>query len=471
MKTVNKIYSNGEFVNPHGTEIYELINPSTNQKIGEVTLADVTDTRNAITAAKAAFRTFSKSTVSERIGYLTKLKTAIEKRKQDFIDTMIEEYGGTHQFVTMSNTHTGAWFDSMIEVLKSFEFERTINAASVRFQPVGVVAIITPWNASNSSVASKVATAIAAGCTVVVKPSEMSALQTNVLMEAFHEAGLPKGVINVVTGLGNVVGTELTENPGIAKISFTGSTAVGKSIAKQAVDTMKRITLELGGKSPNIILDDADLDKAIPMAVYGAYMNSGQACIAPTRLLVPQHKLDQVNALAKATAESLVVGLPQNADTNIGPMVSVKQFDRVQQYIKTGIEEGATLLTGGLGKPEGLEEGNFVKATIFTNVSNAMTIAREEIFGPVLCIIPYQTEAEAIEIANDTPYGLAAYISSADSERAKRVAAAIDAGRICINGFSHDPMVPFGGFKQSGIGREYGVYGLQPYLEIKAVLS
>ncbi len=435
MKTVNKIYSNGEFVNPHGTEIYELINPSTNQKIGEVTLADVTDTRNAIAAAKAAFRTFSKSTVSERIGYLTKLKTAIEKRKQDFIDVMIEEYGGTHQFVTMSNAHTGVWFDSMIEVLKSFEFERTINAASVRFQPVGVVAIITPWNASNSSVASKVATAIAAGCTVVVKPSEMSALQTNVLMEAFHEAGLPKGVINVVTGLGNVVGTELTENPGIAKISFTGSTAVGKSIAKQAVDTMKRITLELGGKSPNIILDDADLDKAIPMAVYGAYMNSGQACIAPTRLLVPQHKLDRVNVLAKATAESMVVGLPQNADTNIGPMVSVKQFDRVQQYIKTGIEEGATLLTGGLGKPEGLEEGNFVKATIFTDVSNAMTIAREEIFGPVLCIIPYQTEAEAIEIANDTPYGLAAYISSADSERAKRVAAEIDAGRICINGF------------------------------------
>jgi aldehyde dehydrogenase (NAD+) len=471
MKTVNRIYVNGEFVSPHGTEIYELINPSTNQKIGQVTLADVTDTKNAIAAAQAAFRTFSKSTVSERIGYLTKLKTAIEKRKQDFIDTMIEEYGGTHQFVSMSNAHTGAWFDSMIEVLSSFEFERTINAASVRFQPVGVVAIITPWNASNSSVASKVATAIAAGCTVVVKPSEMSALQTNVLMEAFHEAGLPKGVINVVTGLGNVVGTELTENSGIAKISFTGSTAVGKSIAKRAVDTMKRITLELGGKSPNIILDDADFDKAIPMAVYGAYMNSGQACIAPTRLLVPQHKLDRVNALAKATAESMVVGLPQNADTNIGPMVSVKQFDRVQQYIKTGIEEGATLLTGGLGKPEGLEEGNFVKATIFTNVSNAMTIAREEIFGPVLCIIPYQTEAEAIEIANDTPYGLAAYISSSDSERAKRVAAEIDAGRICINGFSHDPMVPFGGFKQSGIGREYGVYGLQPYFEIKAVLS
>lgn len=471
MKTVNKIYSNGEFVSPHGTEIYNLINPANNQKIGELTLADATDTRNAIAAAKVAFRTFSKSTVSERIDYLTKLKTAIEKRKQDFIDSMIEEYGGTHQFVTMSNAHTGAWFDSMIEVLNSFEFERTINAASVRLQPVGVVAIITPWNASNSSVASKVATAIAAGCTVVIKPSEMSALQTQVLMEAFHDAGLPKGVINVVTGLGNVVGTELTKNPRVAKISFTGSTAVGKSIAKLAVDTMKRITLELGGKSPNIILDDADLDKAIPMAIYGAYMNSGQACIAPTRLLVPQHKLDQVNAIAKAVAESMVVGLPQNTNTNIGPMASVKQFERVQHYIKTGIEEGATLLTGGLGKPEGLEDGNFVKATIFTDVSNEMTIAQEEIFGPVLCIIPYQREEEAIEIANDTPYGLAAYITSADTERAIRVASEIDAGRICINGFSHDPLVPFGGFKQSGIGREYGVYGLEPYLEIKAVLN
>jgi aldehyde dehydrogenase (NAD+) len=471
MKTVNKIYSNGEFVSPHGTEIYNLINPSNNQKIGELTLADAIDAKNAIAAAKVAFRTFSKSTVSERIAYLTKLKTAIEKRKQDFIDSMIEEYGGTHQFVTMSNAHTGAWFDSMIEVLNSFEFERTINAASVRLQPVGVVAIITPWNASNSSVASKVATAIAAGCTVVIKPSEMSALQTQVLMEAFHDAGLPNGVINVVTGLGNVVGTELTENPDVAKISFTGSTAVGKSIAKWAVDTMKRITLELGGKSPNIIMDDADLNEAIPRAIYGAFMNSGQACIAPTRLLVPQHKLDQVNALAKATAEGMVVGLPQHTNTNIGPMVSVKQFERVQHYIKTGIEEGATLLTGGLGKPAGLEDGNFVKATIFTQVSNAMTIAQEEIFGPVLCIIPYQSEEEAIEIANDTPYGLAAYITSADSERAKRVAAEIDAGRICINGFSHDPQVPFGGFKQSGIGREYGVYGLEPYLEIKAVLN
>lgn len=471
MKTVNKIYINGEFVTPHGKEIFDVINPSTNQKIAELSLADETDTKNAIAAAKLAFKTFSKSTVAERIDYLTKLKSAVEKRQQDFIDTMIEEYGGTHQFVTMSNKHTGAWFDSMIEVLQTFEFEKTINSSLVKLQPVGVVGIITPWNASNSSVTSKVATAIAAGCSVVIKPSEMSSLQTQVLMEVFHDAGLPKGIINFVTGLGNVVGTELTTNPDVAKISFTGSTAVGKQIAKTAADTMKRVTLELGGKSPNIILDDANLETAIPTAVYGAYMNNAQACIAPTRLLVPENKLEEVNAIAKSVVENIVVGLPQNENTNIGPMVSVKQFDRVQNYIKIGLEEGATLLAGSVGKPEGLEDGNFVKATIFTNVNNKMRIAQEEIFGPVLSIIPYKTEEEAIEIANDSPYGLAAYITSADHDRAVRVASQIDAGRVCINGFKHDPLVPFGGFKQSGIGREYGIYGLEAYLEPKAILQ
>jgi aldehyde dehydrogenase (NAD+) len=471
MKTVHQVYINGEFVTPHGTEILDLINPSNNQKIGEVTLADETDAKKAIAAAKEAFRTFSSSSVEERIRYLTKLKTAVEKRQQDFTDIMIEEYGGTLQFVTMSNKHTGAWFDSMIEVLPTYKFEKTINTSLVKLQPVGVVGIITPWNASNSSVCSKVATAIAAGCTVVIKPSEMSALQTQVLMEAFHDAGLPKGIINFVTGLGNVVGTELITHPDVAKISFTGSTAVGKLIAKTAVDTMKRVTLELGGKSPNIILDDADLEKAIPTAVYGAYMNSGQACIAPTRLLVPADKLDEVNAIAKSVAENMVVGLPQNEDTHIGPMVSAKQFERVQNYIKMGLEEGAILLAGGEGKPEGLEDGNFVKATIFTNVNNKMRIAQEEIFGPVLSIIPYKTEAEAVGIANDSPYGLAAYVSSADESRAMRIASQIDAGRVYINGFSHDPLVPFGGFKQSGIGREYGIYGLEAYLEPKAILK
>ncbi|PWJ57862.1 aldehyde dehydrogenase (NAD+) [Dyadobacter jejuensis] len=471
MRTVDKIYINGEFVTPHGKETLDIINPSNNQKIGEITLADEVDTRNAIAAARAAFKTFSKTTVEERISHLEKLKLEVEKRKKEFTDLMVEEYGGTFKFSSMSNEFTGQWFDSMIDSIKDFSFEETINSSKVFLQPVGVVGIITPWNASNASVCSKVATAISAGCTVVIKPSEMSALQTQMLMEAFHEAKLPKGVINFVTGLGNVVGTELTINPSVAKISFTGSTVVGKLIAKTAVDTMKRVTLELGGKSPNIILDDANLEEVIPIAVFGAYMNSGQACIAPTRLLVPESQLEKINEIARATAEQVVVGFPQNEYTNVGPMVSVKQFEKVQNYIKIGLEEGATLLVGGAGKPDRLEDGNFVKATIFTNVKNDMTIAQEEIFGPVLSIIPYKTEEEAIEIANDTPYGLAAYVSSSDVKRAQKVASQIDAGRVCINGFSHDPMVPFGGFKQSGIGREYGVYGLEAYLEPKAVLQ
>ncbi len=471
MKIVNKVYINGEFVTPHGTEIIDLINPSTNEKIGEVTLADETDAQNAITAAKEAFKSFSQSNVATRISYLEKLKAAVDKRKQQSIEVMIEEYGGTLQFSTMSNEHMSQWFDSVIQAISAYPFQQTINSSDVSLQAVGVVGIITPWNANSSSICSKVATAIGAGCTVVVKGSEMSSLQTQLLMESFHEAGLPKGIINFVTGLGNVVGTTLATHRDVAKISFTGSTAVGKLIAKTAADTMKRVTLELGGKSPNLILDDANLEEAIPMAVFGAFMNSGQACLAPTRLLVPESQLEKVSEIAKATGEKVVVGLPQHPDTAVGPMVSVKQYERVQHYIKMGIQEGATLLVGGEGKPQDLEQGNFVKPTIFTHVNNKMKIAQDEIFGPVLSIIAYKTEEEAIAIANDTPYGLAAYISSSDIQRAQKVATKIDAGRICINGFSHDPMVPFGGFKQSGIGREYGIFGLEAHLEVKAVLK
>jgi aldehyde dehydrogenase (NAD+) len=358
----------------------------------------------------------------------------------------------------------------MIRVLETFQFQRTVGQSQVRLESLGVVGIITPWNASNSFICNKFATAVAAGCTVVVKPSEMSAAQTQVILECIHEAGLPQGVFNLVNGLGSVVGAEITRNPDIAKISFTGSTVTGKIIARGAVDTMKRVTLELGGKSPNLILDDANLEEAVPMAVFGAYMNSGQACNAPTRLLVPENRLEEVNALAKAAVQNVRVGDPANEQTHVGPMVSAKQFERVQEYIRIGLEEGAVLLAGGEGKPEGLENGNFVKATIFTQVRNNMRIAQEEIFGPVLSIIPYKTEEEAIAIANDTTYGLAAYISSSDPERANRVAAQIHAGRVVINGFKHDPLTPFGGFKQSGIGREFGAYGLETYLEPKAVL-
>ncbi|XZF14459.1 aldehyde dehydrogenase family protein [Chitinophagaceae bacterium MMS25-I14] len=471
MKTVNQVYINGTFVTPHGTEVFDLINPSTNQLIGQVTLGDEEDTRRAIAAAKEAFKTFSKTTKEERIALLQRMHDAVAARKDELTAVMMEEYGAPRWFATMSTENAIGGMTQAIEALKEFDLEKTIGTTKVKMEPLGVVGIITPWNASNGFICGKLSTAIASGSTAVIKPSEMSALQTQLITECLHEAGIPAGVFNIVNGRGDVVGAEITRHPDIAKISFTGSTVVGKTIARGAVDTMKRVTLELGGKSPNIILDDADLTKAIPTALNAAFMNSGQACIAGTRLLVPESRLSEVKELIKSAMDNIKVGLPQQEGVLIGPMVSKKQYERVQQYIKLGLEEGAELLTGGVDQPEGLEEGNFVKPTVFVNVTNDMRIAREEIFGPVLSVITYKTEEEAIEIANDTVYGLQAYVSSADTERANRVAAQIVAGRVQVNGLGHDPRVPFGGFKQSGIGREYGVYGLEAYVEPKAILN
>jgi len=470
MKTIDKMYVNGEFVTPHGKELFDLINPANNQLIGQVVLGDEQDVNLAVAAAKEAYKTFSQTTKEERIAYLQKMHDAVAKRQDELVAVMVQEYGGTYQFCKNSVSYMLSAFTTGIETLKAFEFERTVGHSKVLMQSLGVVGIITPWNSSNGFICNKLATAISAGSTAVIKPSEMSAMQTQLIIECFHEAGLPKGVFNVVNGLGTVVGNAITNHPDIAKISFTGSTVVGKSIARGAIDTLKRITLELGGKSPNIILDDANLETAIPMAVTAAYMNSGQACIAGTRLLVPEDRLDEVNQMVKAAVEKVKVGNPADADTFVGPMVSKKQYERVQGYIKLGLEEGAELLIGGEGKPEGLEAGNFVRPTVFTNVKNSMRIAREEIFGPVLSIITYKDEEDAIAIANDTDYGLQAYVSSSDDARAKRVASRIIAGRVMINALSHDPQAPFGGFKQSGIGREFGVFGLEAYVEPKTLL-
>jgi aldehyde dehydrogenase (NAD+) len=471
MKSITKIYIDGEYVTPHGTEMLDLISPVTNEKVGEVRLGDEVDTNAAVVAAKRAFLTFSKTTKGERIGYLEKVRNAVIRHKQALADVMVEEYGGVRSFCTMVVENAVNDINAMIDTLKNTDLQKQIGHSRILLEPVGVVGIIIPWNMSNGFIVTKLSTSIAAGCTAVVKPSEMSAQQTEVMIQCFHEAGLPRGVVNFVNGLGNVVGAELTRNPGVNKIAFTGSTVVGKTIAKGAVDTMKRVTLELGGKSPNIILDDAKLEEAIPTAIGISFLNSGQACAAGTRLLVPQSKLKEVNAIAKKFVEGIKVGDPKFPDTMVGPMVSAKQYSRVQEYIKLGLEQGATLLVGGEGKPEGLEAGNFVKPTIFTNVKNDMRIAQEEIFGPVLSIIPYKDEEEAIALANDTTYGLCGYVSSGDKERAYRVAARIDAGRICINGMTHDSKVPFGGFKQSGIGREYGEFGLEAYLEPKALME
>ncbi|MTV41050.1 aldehyde dehydrogenase family protein [Duganella radicis] len=471
MHTIDHIYINGQFVTPHGEELFDLINPTTGQLDGRVRLGDAEDARRAIAAAKAAFPAFSRTTKAERGAMLQRLHDAVLARAEDAAAAQVEEYGGPLNTSVGRSRYTAKMFLDVKKVMDDHAFVKTVNTAEVVLEPVGVVGIITPWNSSAWFIANKVATAIAAGCTVVVKPSELSARQNQILTECFHAADLPPGVVNIVNGRGDVVGHELSVHPDVNKISFTGSTAVGKSIARLGVDTMKRVTLELGGKSANILLDDADFEKAIPAAIQACFMNNGQACIAGSRLLVPEEKLELVARLVKTAVEAVKVGDPHHAENNIGPLVNQKQFERVQRYIQIGIDEGAELIAGGVGKPAGLESGYFVKPTAFIGVNNNMTIAREEIFGPVLSVLSYKTEEEAIDIANDTPYGLQAYISSTDLNRAHRVARQIIAGRVHINGIHDDLIAPFGGFKQSGIGREFGPYGLESYLEPKAILG
>jgi aldehyde dehydrogenase (NAD+) len=469
MRLIDKIYIDGNFVTPHGTELFDLHNPATTQVIGRVRLADGEDARAAIAAAKCAFPSFSRTSRAERITLLRRMHAAITARREELLEAIVEEYGAPVSRAGFMADHPADVLRDMAGVLENYHFTRRVGTAEVTMEPLGVAGLITPWNSDAGFICGKLAAAIAAGCTAVVKPSEMSAIQTQVVTEALHEAGLPAGVFNIVTGRGDVVGTEITSHPDVAKISFTGSTAVGKAILRAGAETMKRITLELGGKSPTVILDDANLAQAIPLALGAAFMNSGQACIAGTRLLVPRSRLGEVEELAKAAVTLVKTGDPRDPSTMVGPMVSQKQWDRVQRYISIGIDEGA-LLAGGEGRPDGLD-GWFVRPTLFTNVRNDMTIAREEIFGPVLSIIPYAEDEEAIAIANDTVYGLQAYVLSGDVARARRVADRIVAGRVLINTLAHEPLAPFGGFKQSGIGREYGAFGLEAFLEPKSLLG
>jgi aldehyde dehydrogenase (NAD+) len=348
---------------------------------------------------------------------------------------------------------------------------RNWGKTTVTLEPVGVAGLITAWNANALFICLKLASAVAAGCTVVIKPSELSSLQTQVLIKALNEANLPKGLLNVVIGRGNVVGAELVRNPDVAKISFTGSVGVGKSIMRDGAETMKRVTLELGGKSPTILLDDAVLAQAIPSALMMAFLNSGQACAAGTRLLVPKSRVDQVKRAIVEAMPAFPVGDPTDPKTAVGPMVSHKQYEQIQTYIRKGIEEGAEVLVGGEGHPKGLEAGYFVKPTVFINVKNSMTIAQQEIFGPVLSVIAYDSEDEAIRIANDSEYGLHAAVLGTDLQRARRVASQIRSGRVVINNMTDDPQAPWGGFKYSGVGREYGRYGIEAFLETRAILE
>jgi aldehyde dehydrogenase (NAD+) len=449
----------------------DIIKPTNGQVIARVTLGDEEDTRRAIAAAKRAFAGFGRTTKEERLGYLRQLHEAVAARVDELTAMMIEEYGGVARFARLIVESGANAFAAAGKGLQELPLKQSWGKTTVTLEPVGVAGLITAWNANALFMCLKLASAIAAGCTVVLKPSEMSALQTRAMVDVVNAAGLPKGVFNVVTGLGTVVGAELVRNPDVAKISFTGSVAVGQGIMRDGAATMKRVTLELGGKSPTILLDDAALDKAIPSALILAFMNSGQACAAGTRLLVPKTRLDEVKRALRDEMRNYTVGDPADPNIMVGPMASQKQYERVESYIRKAIEEGAEVLVGGEGHPQGLEAGFFAKPTVFVNVTNDMTIAQEEIFGPVLSVIAYDSEDEAIRIANDSRYGLHSAVLGSDIERARRVASQLRAGRVVINNMTDDPDAPWGGFKFSGVGREYGRYGIEAFLEPKAILE
>ncbi|MGP6419685.1 aldehyde dehydrogenase family protein [Pseudomonas putida] len=471
MQRIEHIYINGEFVLPHGQEWFDLHNPSTEEVIGQVRLGDALDAQRAIDAAKAAFPAWARTSREERIAALHRMHRAVAAKEEELLEAIVTEYGAPAARARSMATYPADVIAQAIEALEAFDFEEQVGMARVILTPVGVAGLITPWNSNAGFICNKLATALATGCTAVIKPSEMSALQTQVVVSALNEAGLPPGVFNVVNGRGDVVGEAIAGHPDVAKISFTGSSAVGKHLLRTGADTMKRVTLELGGKSPTVVLDDADLQAVMPMVLRAGFLNSGQACIAGTRILVPRGRLAEFERIAREGVSQIRSGDPRNTDTDIGPMVSQKQWERVQRYIRIGQEEGARLLAGGEGRPEGLHAGWFVKPTIFTDANNRMRIAREEIFGPVLTIIPYEDDAEAISIANDTDYGLSALVLGKSAERCMNVARQINAGRVLINTLTHEPRAPFGGFKHSGLGREMGKWGMSAYLEPKTLTS
>ncbi|AQV95397.1 aldehyde dehydrogenase family protein [Cupriavidus necator] len=468
---IEHIYINGEFAVPHGQEWFDLHNPSTEEIIGQVRLGDAQDAQRAIAAAKAAFPAWSRTSREERIAALQRMHRAVAAREEELMEAILTEYGAPSVRGRWMATYPAAVIAQAIDTLQSFAFEEHAGSARVILTPIGVAGLITPWNSNAGFICNKLATALAAGCTAVIKPSEMSAMQTQVIARALHEAGLPPGVFNIVNGRGEVVGEEIARHPDIAKISFTGSSAVGQHLVSAGAATMKRVTLELGGKSPTVVLDDADFAAIMPLALQAGFVNSGQACIAGTRILVPRLRLAEFEQVARQAVAQFKVGDPRDVETAIGPMVSARQWERVQHYIRIGIDEGAQVLAGGEGRPEGLQAGWFVKPTIFTNATNQMRIAREEIFGPVLTLIPYENDANAIAVANDTHYGLSALVLGSDPERCERVARQIDAGRVLVNTLANEPRAPFGGFKHSGLGREMGKWGMSAYLEPKTLLT
>jgi aldehyde dehydrogenase (NAD+) len=465
-----QFYIDGEWVDPVAPKTLDVINPATEEVCGRISLGSAEDVDRAVAAAKRAFPSFSQTTREERIALLERVLEEFAKRHDDVATAIMEEMGAPWKLAKYAQAASGPQhIQAAIDALRDFDFEETHGTTQIVKEPIGVCGLITPWNWPINQIAVKVAPALAAGCTMVLKPSEIAPFDAMIFAEVLDAAGVPAGVFNLVNGDGPGVGVALSSHPDIAMVSFTGSTRAGVSVAQNAAPTVKRVAQELGGKSANIILDDADFEKQVARGASNCFDNTGQSCNAPTRMLVPQDRLDEAAEIAARRAASTTPGDPQDENTRMGPLVSETQWNKVQGLIRKGIDEGASLIAGGTGRPDGLDKGYYVKPTVFSNVNNDMTIAREEIFGPVLAIIPYEDEDEAVRIANDTPYGLSGYVSSSDLDRARAVAQRLQTGMVHINNASLDALAPFGGYKQSGNGREWGPHGIEEFLEVKSI--
>jgi aldehyde dehydrogenase (NAD+) len=465
-----KFYIGGTWVAPKEPKTFPVVNPATEETLYDIAIGSAADVDSAVAAARAAWPAFAATSREERVALLERIMALYTRRMKDIGAAVSDEMGAPLTFAERAHAGAGlSHFMTTLEALKTYPFEERIGQAMVVREPVGVAGMITPWNWPLNQVACKVAPALAAGCTMVLKPSEYTPTSALILAEVLHEAGVPPGVFNLVNGLGPEVGAAMSAHPDLDMISFTGSTRAGIDVAIRAAQSVKRVTQELGGKSPNIILSDADLEKAVTGGTRHCFANSGQSCNAPTRMLVPADRMKEAAEIAAGVANSLRVGDPRADGIDLGPVVNRTQWEKIQRLIESGIAEGATLAAGGPGRPGGLNKGFFVRPTVFANVTPGMEIAREEIFGPVLSIMAYRDEDDAVRIANGTPYGLAGYVSSSDIERARRVAGRIRAGNVNLNGVMNDRRAPFGGMKQSGNGREWGRYGLEEYLEVKAI--
>jgi aldehyde dehydrogenase (NAD+) len=467
-----KFYIDGAWVDPATQSTLGIVNPATEETFAQISLGSRVDVDRAAKAARRAFATYSATSVEQRLSWLNKIIEGFRARLPELARMMTLEMGAPITFATQRQATVALFhFEEAARVLANYEFEARMGNGIVRREPIGVCGLITPWNWPLNQVASKTAPALATGCTVVLKPSEIAPLSAMLLAEIIDDAGLPAGVFNLVNGDGPTVGEAIASNPEIDMVSFTGSTGAGIRVAKLAADTVKRVAQELGGKSANIILADADLKRAVIEGVHACYTNGGQNCQSPTRMLIPRAQRDAAFAAAREAVGSIRLGDPLDPASTMGPLVSQGQFDKVQDLIQSGVDEGATLVAGGTGRPSELNRGYYVRPTVFGDVKPEMRIAREEIFGPVLSIMSYDTEDEAIEIANDTPFGLAGFVQSSDPNRARAVANRIRAGRVYLNGAPFDRSLPFGGYKQSGNGREFGVFGFEEYLEVKAILG